>query len=133
MTQPIKPSKYLLLAAGAVASLGLACASAERPGLAPVPDGLQPRPVLSSVPTESVRVAVFQGGADVSYDLVKGQRYFLVDESTDALLTSGVAGEDGELSIGEGGAEFDGDGIWDGTVSQTAQVGLYVNRKLEAI
>lgn len=137
MNRMARAASRVTASAGALAlcaTLGLsACASSERPGLAPVPEGLQPRPMLSSVPSESVRVAVFQGGADVSYDLVKGQRYFLVDESADNLLTSGIAEEDTELSIGEDGAEIDGDDIWEGTVSQNNQIGLYVNRKLEAL
>lgn len=105
----------------------------ERPGLAPVPDGLDPRPNLESIPRESVRVAVFQGGADVSYDLVEGQRYFLVNESSDTLLTSGVAERDGQVTIGEDGAEFRGRTIWEGSVDAASQIGLYVNRQLEEL
>lgn len=116
-----------LLAIGLVGG----CASDEKPGLAPVPEGLEPRPSLESIPDESVRVAVFQGGADVAYDLVEGQRYFLVDESNDTLLTSGVADADGEVTIGEDGATFRGDEVWGGTLDANSQIGLYVNRQLE--
>ena len=125
-------SRYTILPALALAgAFVLGCASDDKPGIAPVPEGLDPRPELSSIPDESVRVVVSQGGAKVGYDLVEGQRYFLVDESTDTLLTSGVADRDGELTIGEGGAEFRGDNVWNGTVSPNSQIGLYVNSRLE--
>ncbi len=121
--------------AGAFAlSLAVAGCAAEgdkKPGLAPVPSGLEPRPVLNSVPADAVRVAVFQGGGDISYDLVEGQRYFLVSESSDKLLSSDVADEDGEVSIGEDGATFDNDSIWEGTIDPNDQIGLYVSRTLE--
>lgn len=128
-------SLILTFAATAMLSAGLVtgCGSDERPGLAPVPEGLEPRPELESIPANSVRVAVFQGGAEVGYDLVKGQRYFLVDESTDSLLSSDVADRDGQITIGEDGADFRGDNIWDGTVNQNSQIGLYVNRQLEEL
>ena len=54
-----------------------------------------------------------------------------VDESTDSLLYSGVADRDGQVTIGEDGAEFRNDNVWDGTVNQNSQIGLYVNRQLE--
>lgn len=108
------------------------CASNDdKPGLAPVPEGLEPRPQLSSIPADSVRVAVFQGGADISYDLVEGQRYFLVDETTDTRLTSGLADRDGEIEIGKNGARFRGREVWGGDVDAANQVGLYVSRELE--
>ena len=113
------------------AALVAGCASDDKPGIAPVPEGLEPRPELSSIPDDSVRVVVSQGGAKVGYDLVEGQRYFLVDESTDTLLTSGVADADGELTIGEDGAEFRGDEVWGGDVDDNSQIGLYVNARLE--
>ena len=111
---------------------GFGCAAGdEKPGIAPVPEGLTPRPDLDSVPANAVRVAVFQGGGEVSYDLVEGQRYFLVNETSDVLLSSDVADGDGELTIGEDGATLRGNDIWEGTVDANDQVGLYVNRQLE--
>ncbi len=129
----LRKNHIAALVAVAAVAIGLSgCATKdEKPGLAPVPEGLTPRPDLKSIPEDSIRVAVVQGGADVSYDLVEGQRYFLVDETTDVLLSSDVADKDGELTIGEDGAQFRGDGIWEGTVNQNSQIGLYVNRRLE--
>ena len=118
----------LSLAAGMVAG----CATNdERPGLAPVPEGLEPRPDLESVAPNAVRAAVAQGGAGFSYDLVKGQRYYLVDETVDRLITSELADRDGELTIGEDGAKFRGRSVWDGTIDANSQIGLYLARQLE--
>ncbi len=118
----------------AIAAIGITgCASEKAPGLAPVPEEIPGAPTLRSVPADTVRVGVIAGGGDMEKKLVKGQQFYLVDESTDTLLYSGVADRDGEVSVGEDGATFRGDEIWDGgdQVRANSTIGLYVSRQLQ--
>ena len=104
------------------------CATQKPVGTAlATPPAITPRPTnLTVVPQSAVRVAVLSGNGGFTKPVVRGQRWYLVDETGNQLIKSDIAGRDGDLQVSPDSAKLNGKTVWSGDAKNVASLALYL-------